>query len=69
VRESQERTQGYGEPWLTRLRPSQLTTSLSLLGFSDIEMLTPHLANQRYFHGRCDGLASTSSGQMMAATV
>jgi methyltransferase (TIGR00027 family) len=69
VRESQVRTQGYGEPWLTRLRPSQLTARLSLLGYSDIELLTPDLANHRYFHGRSDGLASASSGQVMAATV
>jgi methyltransferase (TIGR00027 family) len=69
VRESQDRTQGYGEPWLTRLRPGELTARLSRLGFSDIELLTPDLANQRYFHGRSDGLACTSSGQAMAATV
>jgi methyltransferase (TIGR00027 family) len=69
VRESQARTQGYGEPWLTRLRPGELTARLSLLGYSDIELLTPDLANQRYFHQRSDGLASTSSGQVMAATV
>jgi methyltransferase (TIGR00027 family) len=69
VQESQGRTQGYGEPWLTRLRPGQLTARLSLLGFSDIELLTPDLANQRYCHGRSDGLASTSSGQVMAAAV
>jgi methyltransferase (TIGR00027 family) len=69
VRESQVRTQDYGEPWLTRLRPSQLTARLSLLGFSDIELLTPDLANQRYFHGRSDGLTCTSSGHVMAATL
>jgi methyltransferase (TIGR00027 family) len=69
VRESQLRTQGYGEPWLTRLRPSQLAARLSLLGFSDTELLTPDRANQCYFHGRSDGLASGSSGQVMAATV
>jgi methyltransferase (TIGR00027 family) len=69
VRESQLRTQGYGEPWLTRLRPGQLTARLSLLGYGDIELLTPDRANHRYFHGRCDGLASTSSGQVMAAIV
>jgi methyltransferase (TIGR00027 family) len=69
VHESQVRTQGYGEPWLTRLRGSQLTARLRLLGFSDIELLTPDLANQRYFHGRSDGLASTSSGQVIAAAV
>jgi methyltransferase (TIGR00027 family) len=69
VHESQVRTQGYGEPWLTRLRPSQLTARLSLLGYSDIEQLTPDLADERYFRGRTDGLASASSGQVMAATV
>ena len=69
VRESQLRTQGYGEPWLTRLRPGELTARLKLLGYSDIELLTPALANHRYFNGRSDGLVSTSSGQVMAATV
>ena len=69
VREAQRRTRGYGEPWLTRLRPGQLTARLSLLGYGDIELLTPDLANRRYFHGRSDGLASASSGQVMAATV
>ena len=69
VRESQVRTQTYGEPWLTRPRPSQLTEDLRLLGYSDIQLLTPDLANQRYFHRRSDGLASTSSGQVMAAIV
>jgi methyltransferase (TIGR00027 family) len=69
VRESQGRTQTYGEPWLTRLRPTELTARLSQLGYSDIELLTPDLANQRYFHRRSDGLASTPSGQMMAAMV
>jgi hypothetical protein len=54
---------------LTRLRPGQLTARLSLLGYSAIELLTPDLANHRYFHGRSDGLASTSSGQVMAAIV
>ena len=69
VHESQVRTRSYGEPWLTRLRPGQLTARLSQLGYSDIELLTPDLANHRYFHSRADGLSSTSSGQMMAATV
>jgi methyltransferase (TIGR00027 family) len=69
VRESQARTKDYGEPWLTRLRPAELTARLSLLGYSDIELLTPDLANRRYFHWRSDGLASTSSGQVIAAIV
>jgi methyltransferase (TIGR00027 family) len=69
VRESEGRTQTYGEPWLTRLGPAELTARLRLLGYSNIELLTPDMANQRYFHQRSDGLASTSSGQMMAATV
>jgi hypothetical protein len=69
VRESQGRTQGYGEPWLTRLRPGQLTARLRALGYSDIELLTPDLANQRYFPHRSDGLTSTSSGQVIAAIV
>ena len=69
VRESQGRTQTYGEPWLTRLRPSRLSADLRLLGYRDIELLTPDLANQRYLRERSDGLASTPSGQAMAAIV
>jgi methyltransferase (TIGR00027 family) len=69
VRESQARTKGYGEPWLTRLRPGEMAARLSLLGYSDIELVTPDLANRRYFHRRSDGLASTSSGQVIAAIV
>jgi methyltransferase (TIGR00027 family) len=69
VRESQGRTQGYGEPWLTRLRPGELSARLCRLGYGHIEHLTPELANQRYFRGRSDGLASTASGQIMAAVV
>jgi O-methyltransferase involved in polyketide biosynthesis len=69
VRESQGRTRGYGEPWLTRLPPGELTERLCRLGYRHIERLTPDLANQRYFRGRSDGLANTSSGQAMAAIV
>jgi methyltransferase (TIGR00027 family) len=69
VHESQTRTQGYGEPWLTRLRASEIVARLKVLGFADITLLTPELANARYFGGRSDGLKSSPSGQMISAIV
>jgi len=38
-----------GEPWKSRLRPTDLVAQLTGLGFRDIFHLTPELARQRYF--------------------
>jgi hypothetical protein len=38
-----------GEPWKSRLLPTDLVAQLADLGFSDIFHLTPELARQRYF--------------------
>jgi methyltransferase (TIGR00027 family) len=38
-----------GEPWKSRLHPSDLVTELAAFGFSEIFHLTPELARQRYF--------------------
>jgi methyltransferase (TIGR00027 family) len=44
-----QRQAALGEPWKSRLRPSDLIAELADLGFSDIFHLTPELARQRYF--------------------
>jgi methyltransferase (TIGR00027 family) len=58
-----------GEPWLTRLRPEELKSRLTALGFSQVFHLPPQAANEGYFHGRRDDLAAWSAAQMMRAIV
>jgi methyltransferase (TIGR00027 family) len=58
-----------GEPWLTRLRPAELESRLTILGFSQVIHLSPQVANERYFRGRNDDLAAWSNAQMMRAIV
>jgi methyltransferase (TIGR00027 family) len=58
-----------GEPWLTRLRPAELESRLTTLGFSQVTHLSPQVANERYFRGRNDELAAWSAAQMMRAVV
>jgi methyltransferase (TIGR00027 family) len=58
-----------GEPWLTRLRPEELKSRLTALGFSQVYHLSPQAANERYFQGRRDELAAWSGAQMMRAIV
>ncbi len=58
-----------GEPWLTRLRPEDLMSRLTALGFSQVYHLSPQAANERYFQGRRDDLAAWCGAQMMRAIV
>jgi O-methyltransferase involved in polyketide biosynthesis len=58
-----------GEPWLTRLRPTELKSRLTALGFSQVTHLSPQAADERYFRGRRDDLAAWSAAQMMRAVV
>jgi methyltransferase (TIGR00027 family) len=58
-----------GEPWLTRLRPAELQSRLTELGFSQVAHLSPQAANERYFNHRPDDLAAWSAAQMMRAIV
>jgi methyltransferase (TIGR00027 family) len=58
-----------GEPWLTRLRPAELQSRLTELGFSQVAHLSPQAANERYFDHRRDDLAAWSAAQMMRAIV
>jgi O-methyltransferase involved in polyketide biosynthesis len=57
------------EPWLTRLRPNELISKLTALGFSQVARLSPEAANDRYFREHHDDLAAWSAAQMMRAIV
>jgi methyltransferase (TIGR00027 family) len=66
---SVEATAKTGEPWLTRMRASEMMALLKSLGFSDVFHLTPQLAQERYFSGRTDALRATRIEDLFAATV
>jgi methyltransferase (TIGR00027 family) len=58
-----------GEPWLSRFSPAALTNQLKAMGFSKVIYFSSDAANQRYFHGRRDGLQTWHVAQMMRAIV
>lgn len=66
---SARRTATLGEPWKSRLRPSDLIEQLTFLGFSDIFHLTPQCAQQRYFSERGNTLRPPGWEQLIAAVV
>jgi O-methyltransferase involved in polyketide biosynthesis len=59
--EAMQRTDSYGEPWLTLMDPSVVVAKLDRLGFRESFLLTPELAAQRYFCERDDGLRISGS--------
>lgn len=69
LRRSVSRGEGFGEPWLTRMRSRDLIERLERFGFGDIVHLTPVLAQERYFEGRHDGLKASRGSQVIAAVV
>jgi methyltransferase (TIGR00027 family) len=62
-------TETIGEPWVTRLRPSEAFGLLTRLGFGEVFHLTPKRAQQRYFAGRDDTLRAPRFEQLIAAIV
>jgi methyltransferase (TIGR00027 family) len=62
-------TETMGEPWITRLRPSEAFDLLTRLGFAEVLHLTPKRAQRRYFDGRSDMLKAPRLEQLIAATV
>jgi O-methyltransferase involved in polyketide biosynthesis len=66
---SAERAASVGEPWICRMRPSEIQEQLTRLGFSDVFHLTPDLAQTRYFSGREDSLRAPKWEHLLAATV
>jgi len=63
------RTAALGEPWKSRLRPSDLIEQLGHLGFSDTLHLTPQLAQRRYSSEWGDMPRPPSWEQLIAAIV
>jgi methyltransferase (TIGR00027 family) len=57
-----------GERWLTRIRPQELASRLTQLGFREVVHLSPQEANARYFAGRRDGLRAPLVAQLISAT-
>ena len=66
---SAERAASVGEPWICRMRPSEILEQLSHLGFGDVFHLTPELAQARYFSGRQDSLRAPKWEHLLAAAV
>jgi O-methyltransferase involved in polyketide biosynthesis len=58
-----------GEPWITFYEPHEIERKLRHAGFSDVELVTPAIAEQRYFAGRPDGLPSPRRASIISATV
>lgn len=58
-----------GEPWLTYYEPDEIERKLRHAGFSDVLLVTPEMANERYFAGRADGLPSPRKTSLLSATV
>jgi methyltransferase (TIGR00027 family) len=69
INRSMARGAAVGEPWITRIRPRELTEQLACLGFSSIFHLTPTLAQERYFANRSDALRASRFEQLIAAIV
>ena len=58
-----------GEPWLTYYEPNEIERKLRHAGFSDVMLVTPEIANQRYFAGRADALPLPRKTSLLSATV
>ncbi len=58
-----------GEPWLTFYEPDEIERKLRHAGFSDVQLVTPEIANERYFAGRADGLPPPRKTSLLSATV
>jgi methyltransferase (TIGR00027 family) len=58
-----------GEPWITFYEPDEIERKLRHAGFSDAQLLTPVLAEQRYFAGRPDALPPPRRASIISAMV
>jgi methyltransferase (TIGR00027 family) len=56
-----------GEPWLSRFEPSEFALQLRRMGFSEVVLLAPKEAQERYLKERRDGLAARHGEQIMRA--
>jgi methyltransferase (TIGR00027 family) len=60
---------GIGEPWITYYEPEQIEHKLCRSGFSDVLLVTPEIANERYFAGRSDALPPPRKTSLLSAIV
>jgi methyltransferase (TIGR00027 family) len=60
---------GIGEPWITYYQPDEIERKLRGIGFSDVLLLTPEMANERYFAGRADALPPPRKTSLLSAMV
>ena len=58
-----------GEPWQTYHDPNELYRELSELGFSQVTILSPDEARDRYYRGRVDGLPPPRRATLARAIV
>jgi methyltransferase (TIGR00027 family) len=58
-----------GEPWITYYEPDEIDRKLRHAGFREVQLVTPELANERYFAGRPDGLPPPRRATLLSATV
>ena len=58
-----------GEPWLTYFNPTEIAHKLRHAGFSDVQLVTPEIAHQRYFANRPDDLPPPRKTTLLSATV
>jgi O-methyltransferase involved in polyketide biosynthesis len=63
------RTAAFGEPWKSRLRPSDVIEQLTQLGFSDVFHLTPQLAHRLYFSASGDDAFKSPTWEQLIAAV
>lgn len=59
----------FGEPWRTYHEPEALQKQLGEMGFSEVSILSPEEAEQRYFGGRSDGLPVPKRASIARAIV
>ena len=58
-----------GEPWITYYEPEEIERKLRHAGFSEVFLVTPEIANDRYFAGRPDELPPPRKTHLLSATV
>jgi methyltransferase (TIGR00027 family) len=58
-----------GEPWITFYEPDEIERKLRHAGFSSVLLVTPQMANDRYFTGRPDELPAPRRASVISATV
>jgi methyltransferase (TIGR00027 family) len=63
------RAAAVGEPWLTYYEPDELARKLRHAGFSDVLLVTPEMATERYFAGRADGMPAPHKTSLLSAIV